>query len=149
LKRIVTAAVTASLLGWVTGPPGMAETRQRDPDWRQRECRYQSLDQPTWTAREERLTAECALAHWSVSGGLSKFVQVGNCESGWNRLASNGGQYLGLFQHAAPYWSGRVGSLMPRAWRLGQWSRWQNSRAQIVVTARMVHSGGWGPWTCA
>jgi hypothetical protein len=128
---------------------GYVEDTNAEEGWRQDQCRYQSLEKGTWTAREERLTAACVEAKWPVPGGLQKMVQVGSCESGWYRLANNGGNYLGLFQHAAPYWSGRVGSLMPRAWRLGQWSRWQNSRAQIVVTARMVHSGGWGPWTCA
>jgi hypothetical protein len=119
-----------------------------DPGWRQERCRYQSLDGGTWTAREERLTALCALDRWPVSGGWPKFFQVGACESGWNRWASNGGRYLGLFQHAAPYWPGRT-RLIPEPWRTGRWQRWANSRAQILVTAIMVNRGGWGPWSCA
>jgi hypothetical protein len=89
------------------------------------------------------------LARWSVDGGVSKFVDVGSCESGWNRLASNGGNYLGLFQHSATYWAGRVSHYMPDRWKLGPWARWRNSRAQIVTTARMVHGSGWGAWSCA
>jgi hypothetical protein len=147
MKRIVAALTALTLAGIAGGLPASAEDRHQD--LRERTCRFQWMDPGTWTDREERRTAACVEAKWPVPGGLPKMLQVGSCESGWYRLANNGGNYLGLFQHAASYWSGRVGSLMPRAWRLGQWSRWQNSRAQIVVTARMVHSGGWGPWTCA
>lgn len=114
-----------------------------------RQCRFQWVDKPLWTAREERLTAKCAVDHWSVYGGLSKFIAVGSCESGWYRFANNGGNYLGLFQHSASAWYYRTRSYIPIKWRWGQWDRWTNSRAQIIVTARMVHMGGWGPWTCA
>lgn len=116
---------------------------------RERTCRFQFLDKATWTAREERRTTECVLARWSVDGGEPKFIDVGDCESGWNRFASNGGRYLGLFQHAATSWLGRVRSYLPQGWRVGPWTRWRNSRSQIVVTARMVHGSGWGAWSCA
>lgn len=118
-------------------------------EWRQDECRFQSLRRGTWTALEERLTSTCAIAKWPVSGGYDQFFSVAACESGWNRFANNSGRYLGLFQHAAPYWSGRVGSSQPSGWDKKLSTRWTNSRSQIVVTARMVHSGGWGPWGCA
>jgi hypothetical protein len=84
-----------------------------------------------------------------VPGGISKFVAVGACESGWSRLASNGGRYVGLFQHLITAWPGRVHTYMPDRWRIGSWTDWRNSRAQIVTTARMVRAGGWGPWACA
>lgn len=115
--------------------------------WRYDECRFQSYREGVWTPLEERLTSECAIAKWSVSGGYARFYDVAACESGWNRFASNSGRYLGLFQHAAPYWRGRVNSLTPDGWELAP--SWTNSRTQIVVTARMVHGGGWGPWSCA
>ena len=117
---------------------------------RERTCRYQWVDRGTWTAREEQRTLACVVEHFGpIDGGVDKARQVGSCESGWYRLASNGGAYLGLFQHAATYWPGRVASLMPDGWRVGPWSSWQNSRAQIVVTVRMVHASGWGAWSCA
>lgn len=90
----------------------------------------------------------CVLERWSVDGGLSKFRAVGDCESGWWRFANNGGSYLGLFQHAASSWYGRVSASMPTRWKVGPWTRWTNSRAQIVTTAVMVHNGGWSPWSC-
>src|SRR5262245_55124708 len=67
--------------------------------WRNKECRFQSLQKPMWTPREEYLTAVCATRKYGVD--LGTFVSVGQCESGWNRFANNSGNYLGLFQHAA------------------------------------------------
>lgn len=116
--------------------------------WRQDECRFQSLMRPTWTPLEEQLAAECAIHKWPVYGGYQLFYAVADCESGWNRLASNAGRYVGLFQHAAAYWQGRVAAAQPD-WGKALSPRWQNSRTQIVVTARMVHDSGWGPWSCA
>lgn len=126
-----------------------AEAMLSVEEWRYDECRFQSLQEGTWTSLEEQLTSECALAKWSVSGGYVRFYAVADCESGWNRFASNSGRYLGLFQHSATYWGGRVRAYEPPAWDKGLSSRWQNSRTQVVVTARMVHGGGWGPWSCA
>src|SRR5262245_20339951 len=117
--------------------------------WRNKECRFQSLQKPLWTAREERLTAQCAVEKWTVPGGFGTFEAVGSCESGWNRFASNGGNYLGLFQHAAASYIGRIHAFEPPTWEKGLSERWTNSRGQIVMTARMVHAVGWGPWTCA
>lgn len=128
---------------------GVAQAQERHQALRERQCRFQWMDKATWTQREEWKTAACVVEKFGVDGGLSKLIQVGDCESGWYRFASNGGRYLGLFQHAASSWSSRVQTYMPRAWRIGPWTRWPNSRAQIVTTVRMVNSGGWGPWTCA
>lgn len=127
----------------------LVSSQGRPSNWREQECRYQSLNDPLWTAREERLTAACATGKWSVPGGLSKFMSVGSCESGWNRFANNGGRYLGLFQHAASAYVGRVNDYQPPSWDVALSTRWTNSRGQIVMTARMVHASGWGAWTCA
>jgi hypothetical protein len=155
-------ALTAVLVTGIAaaGPPeGLASPRLADSqaaapgtqtqEIRERTCRFQWIDRGTWTDREERRTALCVLDRWPVEGGWTKFRQVGDCESHWWRFASNGGSYLGLFQHEATSWLGRVRSYMPDGWRVGPWARWVNSRAQIVVTARMVHAGGWSPWACA
>lgn len=118
-------------------------------DWRWDECRFQSLNRPLWTAREERLTAECAVEKWSVPGGLSEFISIGQCESGWSRFANNAGNYLGLFQHAASAYVSRIHSYNPPSWDRGLSTRWTNSRGQIVMSARMMHAEGTGAWACA
>jgi len=158
---VYAAAITATLAGLVMGPPeALASARLADSQAtesgtqqqriRERTCRFQWVDRPIWTAREERRTLACVVDRFGpVDGGIPKVEQVGSCESGWNRLASNGGDYLGLFQHAAAYWPSRVEWAMPDGWRVGPWARWTNSRAQIVVTVRMVHASGWGAWSCA
>ena len=162
MKRAVVyaAAITATLAGLVMGPPeALASARLADSQAtasgtqqqqiRERTCRYQWVDRGTWTAREERRTLACVVDRFGpVDGGVPKVEQVGSCESGWNRLATNG-EYRGLFQHGATYWPGRVAWAMPDGWRVGPWSSWRNSRAQIVVTVRMVHASGWGAWSCA
>ena len=117
--------------------------------WRYQECRFQSLENRVWSPREEYLTAKCAVSKWDVSGGLSKFIQVGDCESGWYRWANNSDNYLGLFQHQASSYTNRISSFEPNTWDFHLSTWWPNSRGQIVMTARMVHAVGWGPWPCA
>jgi len=163
MKRAVVYAAAITVLlatGVIAATEALAEARLADSQAtasgtqtqqiRERTCRYQWVDPGTWTAREERRTLACVVDRFGpVDGGIPKVEQVGACESGWNRLASNGGSYLGLFQHAASDWPGRVAWAMPDGWRVGPWSSWRNSRAQIVVTVRMVHASGWGAWPCA
>jgi hypothetical protein len=147
MKRIVTAAIAASLLAGAMGPPSNAEEARQRESRRERQCRYQWLNQGTWTAREERLTAECVVARWPVPGGLDTFERVLMCESGFNRLAFNpNGPYVGLAQHALGYWPSRLAAYTPTHWTLRP--RWQNSRSAIAITARMVRAVGWGPWSC-
>jgi hypothetical protein len=117
--------------------------------WRNKECRFQTLDKGTWTAREEWLTARCATSKWAVPGGLVEFDAIAQCESGWNRFASNGGSYVGLFQHAASSYVGRVHAYEPASWEKGLSDRWTNSRGQIVMSARMMAAVGLSPWACA
>ena len=124
-----------------------AEANQQEI--RERQCRYQWLDKGTWTDREEHRTARCIVEKFGVIGGYPVLNSVIDCESGWYRFASNGGRYLGLAQHAASLWAGRVESFMPDAWKVGPWWRWTNPRSQVVTTVRMVNGSGWGAWSCA
>ena len=113
---------------------------------REKQCRYQWIDPGTWTAKEERLTTTCILERWPVN--RSTFDRVISCESGWNRLAYNPtGPYVGLGQHVLSSWTSRVRVYSPPLWHLSL--NWQNSRTMLTVTVRMVHSMGWGPWSCA
>lgn len=155
---IISQSDEETLEGWLEFGQELAETRRairladaalQAGSWRQDECRFQSLRPGTWTALEEQLTAECAVRKWPVDGGYTRFYSVGDCESGWNRLASNAGRYLGLFQHSARYWSDRVSAFNPDTWEAPLRDRWTNSRSAVVVTARMVHREGWDAWSCA
>jgi hypothetical protein len=117
-------------------------------EMRERQCRYQWVDKGAWTAREEARTARCVVARWSVPGGLEAFDRIISCESGWNREAYNpSGPYVGLGQHDLGSWASRFRSYDPEWWHLS--SRWQNSRTMLTITARMMHSVGLSPWSCA
>ena len=128
--------------------PGTAHAdEQRATRHQRNQCLFNWMHEDEWTPREERRTAFCVLRRWNVPGGMPKFQAVGDCESHWYRFASNGGRYLGLFQHSRKYWPGRVRHFEPYWWDLAP--GWTNSRTQIVVTARMVRAQGWGAWSCA
>ena len=130
----------------VTLAAGEAILEKSKGEWRWKQCRFQSLENRIWSDREERLTAECAARRFDV--GLETFFRIGSCESGWNRLAYNpAGPYLGIFQHAANSWAGRVRAYRPRGW--GIEPAWTNSRTQVVVSARMMRDVGTSPWGCA
>ena len=114
------------------------------------ECSFNEMNTKVdWTNREERRTAFCVVRRWSVPGGLSQFISVGDCESGWWRFAYNDNGHAGLFQHDTDSWPYRVNAYEPQGWDLKE--GWMNSRSQIVVSARMAHNDGdWGQWAgCA
>jgi len=99
-----------------------------------------------WSDRDVKQAIRCATSRWHVSGGARKAISVARCESGFdehNYYAGHGG----VFQHVIRYWSARF-----RRWRVRGWhmrSRIYNARSNVVISIRMAHSGGWGPWSCA
>ena len=136
----------ASLMILTLATPAQAQVHQQE--MREKQCRYQWVDPGTWTAKEERRTALCVLARWPVPGGWTEFRSVIGCESGWSRFAYNpAGPYVGLGQHSESSWPGRVAQYSPPLWRLRP--QWFNSRTMLTITARMAHSMGWSPWSCA
>lgn len=132
----------ALLLAAFVGRSYVGEAKA-EHDWRMDQCRYQSLQAGTWTPREEYLTAQCAVQKW-IPGSFGRFSSVADCESNWDRFANNHGNYVGLFQHDADSYVGRVRQYGPSSYDLS--TRWRNSRGQIVTTARMISAVGWSPW---
>ena len=160
MKRVLMTALTAALVTGIAAarpPETLASARLADSqaaapgdanrEMRLKQCRFQWLDSAAWTAREERRTALCVLERWSVPGGFETFSRIIDCESHWYRLAYNPAGYVGLAQHSLSAWPYRVRSYSPPLW--GLHPGWRNSRTMLTVTARMVHSVGWGPWACA
>jgi hypothetical protein len=142
LRRVSLAALALAVIMGTTSPTASPHSDEIQ------QCKFNWMDARTWTHDEEIRTARCALDRWPVSGGLAKFRSVGDCESGWSRFAFNpAGPYVGIFQHDLWSWGYRVRAYEPLRWDLKL--QWTNPRTQIVVTARMVHMGGWGPWSCA
>ena len=83
----------------------------------------------------------CAAARWTVPGGASKALAIANRESNFHPRAYNSySGSAGIYQHLRHYWPGRA-----RVYGFRGWSAF-NARANVMVTMRMVHRGGWGPW---
>jgi hypothetical protein len=151
-RGLISAATIAALLigGTATGLPANQPATDHRTEWRQRECRYARWDgRPGHSPEEVRQLIVCAVAKWPVSGGVPKALSVAACESGLNERASNGGRYLGVYQHSARYWPSRVRTFAPQQWDKPLAPSAFNGRANVVVSIRMASSGGWGPWSCA
>lgn len=134
--------IAALVLGYT-----VAEAEER-PTPRERQCRFQWVQPGTWTQREELLTAACIEDRWPVEGGLSRVVDIIDCESGWGRFAYNpAGPYVGLGQHVLSAWDDRLRSYTPVHWELRE--NWSNSRSMLTITIRMMSRVGLSPWSCA
>ena len=97
-----------------------------------------------WTQgkRQVKKLIRCAARRWEVPGGPRKALSVARCESGFNPAAYGGGN-AGVYQQRIVYWPGRAKRWGFRGWRV------YNGRANAIVSIRMAHAGGWGPWSCA
>jgi hypothetical protein len=84
----------------------------------------------------------CAARRWNVSGGPHKAIRVARCESRLDPRAYNPGGYAGVFQQATRYWPDRA-----TVYGFHDYSVF-NGRANIMVSIRMAHRSGWGPWAC-
>jgi hypothetical protein len=124
--------------------PALAQEHQAE--MRDNQCRYQWVDEGTWTPDEEWRTARCVAARWSIpSETLDRII---SCESGWDRLSVNPmGPYVGLAQHMLSAWFQRFRVYAPPLWHLTP--SWKNSRTMLTVTVRMMHDVGLSPWGCA
>jgi hypothetical protein len=95
---------------------------------------------------------DCAVRIWPVAGGNFYARSIAERESGdWPWAVNESSGCVGLFQHVASMWPGRARFYLHRGW----FSRWAwdrgispfSARANVLVSIRMAHSGGWGPWS--
>jgi hypothetical protein len=87
----------------------------------------------------------CAAGKWPIRGGYTMALCVAKRESGLDpKASSTTGEYLGLYQHLATAWPSRFDRWTKRRWDLKDDAL--NGRSNAVVTMRMVHADGWGPW---
>lgn len=126
-------AVAASLLPLVGVPPASAG---RLPD---HVCHF-----AWWRGvREVKETIRCAAHRWEVHGGARKALKVADCESGFNPDARGNG-YVGVYQHLKTAWPERAATFGFKG------ASAFNGRANSIVSIRMAHTSGWGPWkACA
>jgi len=145
IRRAIAAALMLTLILTATPlltPAGASlSTTGAEPTHRvsRRICDYD------WqrSSYQLRRLIRCAARRWNVHGGPDKAVSVARCESRFNPDAYNGGGYAGVFQQATRYWPSRATTYGFRDYSV------YNGRANVMVSIRMAHRGGWGPWSCA
>jgi soluble lytic murein transglycosylase-like protein len=93
--------------------------------------------------REIKRLIRCSVRRWHVPGGAHKAIVVARRESRLRPRAYNRAGYKGLYQQSTRYWPRRA-----RHYGFPGWSAF-NGRANVIVSIRMVHRGGWGPWSTA
>ncbi len=134
---IATAALVAALL--VTTAPARATAGAASGPCAIARQDGQSV--PAWVKSE----ILCAAKKWSVPGGAAKAICIGRAESGLNpKSRSAHGKYLGVFQHERSAWPDRYATWTRKAWGLDPSAL--DGRTNTIVTIRMVHASGWGPW---
>ena len=87
----------------------------------------------------------CAAGRWDVPGGAAVALCIARRESGlipWAESAD--GMNKGLFQQHVRYWDANYDTYTRPVWRLR--STIINGRTNAIVSIRMAHSIGWGPW---
>lgn len=149
MRRVILILLLVAAMVPVTGAPAKAHhKRPCGIHWRLRPI---AEHQDEIRAAVRRLI-RCAAGRWSIPGGAEKALDVARCESGFWPWAVGGGVNLGVFQHRDIYWRSRALIHLEPYWRWGirraSVSAF-NARANVLVSIRMAHAGGWGPWSCA
>ena len=86
---------------------------------------------------------KCAVAHYPVPGGASKALYIARRESRFYPYAVNpNGRFKGIYQQGTSWWDDRYHTYGFRYLR----PQILNARTNIIVSIRMVHRHGWGPW---
>lgn len=150
MKLFLTILATLAMLATAVIPAGAhAGSHTRIRPYMDYRCRYETLDVRHSTQHEVIHTILCAESKWSVPGGASYAITIGQRESGlrYNAWNSYSGA-CGIFQHLSRYWPGRQNAYSGPVWRLGESCK--NMRANIIVTMRMVHRlNSWAAWSTA
>lgn len=135
-RRAIVAAVLTTI---VLAPAGSASADHPGP------CAKHRQEDET-TRRFMRRLIRCAARRWEVPEGAPKAICIAHRESGLdpNAVSEPEGLYLGLFQHSGEYWPDRYESWTRPRWDLRRSAL--NGRTNAIVTIRMVHDIGWGPW---
>ena len=80
-----------------------------------------------------------------MRGGPRTALCIAKRESGLLPWAeSSDGINKGLYQQHVDYWANNYETYARPAWALEK--RILNGRTNAIVSIRMAHAGGWGPW---
>jgi hypothetical protein len=105
-------------------------------------CAYQWWDRDTgYRPNAIKRIIRCAVAHYPVQGGARKALYIAWRESRFNPYVSNG-QFKGIYQQGTTWWPSRYRTYGFSYLR----NRIHNARTNVIVSIRMAHAHGWGPW---
>jgi hypothetical protein len=89
---------------------------------------------------------DCAVRIWPVPGGNFYARAIAERESHMWPWAQNPSSLCsGVYQHVLSLWEGRVAKFWNPAW-FWRFPSVFNARANVIVSIRMAHTSGWGPW---
>ncbi len=104
-----------------------------------------TLDEGETVRQNSRELIRCAVSRWSVPGGVQTALCIARRESGLLPWAESGdGINKGLYQQHIDYWRANFGQYTRPVWQLK--SNILNGRTNAIVSIRMAHTIGWGPW---
>ncbi len=137
--RASTRAILPALVLLLLLPPATARAHHRPGP-----CDVHRGPDESVVSHMKRLIT-CATLEWEVRGNAERAICVADAESHLNPRAGEAeGKFLGLFQHSAVYWPDRYETWTRPGWELPESAL--SGRTNSVVTIRMVHENGWGPW---
>lgn len=141
-RAIVAAAVVIGSL-FMAAAPAAAVTRDR-------QCRYQHTERPSWTHREVVRTVRCAALAFGNRADARRAHDIGMCESGLNaERAPHSTPYHGTFQYLIDTF-GSQERMMPHVVRGYDLSHSvHNTRANVVMAVAWGITRSWSLWSCA
>jgi hypothetical protein len=147
MRKLLTIALAFGLLlGVMNATPAAAHGSHGTLKWQS--DRWRSCALPYQTDRQVKRLIRCAVDHFPTTMRVAMYVAAR--ESGYEHTAFNGSCCAGVYQQHTSYWGGRVATYnraMPKS--LDVSTSVYNGRANVLVSIRMAHHGGWGAWTTA
>jgi hypothetical protein len=105
-------------------------------------CAYHWWDRDTgYRPYAVKRIIRCAVARYPVPGGARKALYIAWRESRFDPYVTNG-RFKGVYQQGTTWWPDRY--QMYGSWYLR--NKILNARTNVIVSIRMAHRTGWGPW---
>ena len=150
MRRFITATLVSAIL---LATPIAAQARSIDGKYvgshQTPSCVFRYLDgSPRFSQDEVRATIRCAVARWSVPGGLTQALYIGRRESGFNALAANPySSASGVMQFVDGTWASQISArrefIKTQHMSTSVW----NGRSNVLIAIKLAHGCScWSPW---
>lgn len=141
MKILPILLVMTLFVGFVVSADASAHTHNP-----QRYCRTSNGN--GWSVRDVKQLIRCAARKWRVSGGIRKALSVARCESGFDEHNYYAGHY-GVYQFLRSTFDSAISHMKKLIRRFNLHRNIWNARMNVIAAIKLVHGGGWGPWSCA